>query len=705
MATTWLVYGQLFYDGAWNVLPELIDSNAAVQLERGVDPAELDIKPATCTFRLNDPTDLYRPSNAASALYGQTGPYMRGAYATGGSVRFTGEAQAMEPGETGDHQAVGGVTVKGNRWVDVKLGGPLARVGRWRDPLASPLFTQITGGYTTNLRGYFPLEDGRDSTQLANYARLGPPATFYGGVRLAAADGPDGSGQVLEMTAAGGVDFRYTGMSASAGYQLAFAVELINTDATLRDVFSWVTSNGYTWTWRASDTAYSLRIVDGDGAVLKDETYSPGSDAAPGVGQWVYTRIKVSQSGGTVTVEPSWYAELAENFWGVTTTFSGTAGAPQRGRLRGNVATDGAHYGHHFVVTTTADNLESSDFTDAFAGYRRERAAERFARLCSSRNLSYVLRGTSSLTAEMGPQPLATFLDQLKEIRQSEGGLIFDRGDNIGIVFATRDYLYDQAAAPVLELTWPDDISPPLKEITGAADTYNLVTAKNRTGSSVTAELTSGRYGTENPPTGAGRLEKTIDVNHATDERLTDVANWWMRFYTQPVPRFDTIVIDADAHPELLTACNSAEPGMFIRLTGRTPDPLLLLIVSTAQNSHRTRNVFTFKVVAGDIFRVAVEDDASSLIDSSSTTLAEDLDTTETGVNVRTVELGDVWSTAGGYDVAVAGERMSVSSVTAAVLSGGYWTQTMTVVRSVNGVVKSHTTGAEVHIADPVHVG
>lgn len=661
MATDWNSLAQLFYNGAYQTLPSLMDSATGCTLERGVTD-ELDLKPAVCTFRLNDPSDLYRPSNAASSLYGQTGPYMRGAFATGGSVRFTGETQKMTPGQTDDHQAdTGNVTTQGNRWVDVRMSGPLGRVGQWRDPLASPMFTQISGAYSATLRGYWPMEDGRDSGQLANVVTRGRPGALWGGVTPAGGDGPAGSGQVVQLDATGNLQFNYLGMSTSAGYQIGFAMQTPAVDATTRQVWYWRTSSGYTYSWGATNASYSLNVYDRDGTNVSSNTVGSGTDAAAGA-QWIYFRIKVHASGGTITVEPSWYAELAENFWGTTITFSGTMGAPTLGGVTGNAVTAGARYAHHFVVTGNGDNLESTDFTEAFAGYRRERSAERFARLCSSRSLPYAVRGTVADTVEMGVQPITTFQDQLKEIQRSERGLIFDRGDNIGVILATFGYLAEQAADPVLDLTWPDDIAPPLEETGDAGDTYNLVTVKNRNGSSATAELATGRLGTQDPPTGSGRIDKTVDVNLATDEELEDLSSWWLGYYTQGGTRFDTVMLDMDAHPELLTACNSAEPGMFMIIRDRTPDPILLMIISTSQKTNRKRNVFTFKVVPGDVFRLAVQDDPGSLQDVQSSQLEADYGTSDTWWGVLNQRPYDDWSTSGTlYDVTAGGERVTVA--------------------------------------------
>ncbi|TAJ21831.1 MAG: hypothetical protein EPO65_00590 [Dehalococcoidia bacterium] len=79
---------------------------------------------------------------------------------------------------------------------------------------------------------------------------------------------------------------------------------------------------------------------------------------------------------------------------------------------------------------------------------------------------------------------------------------------------------------------------------------------------------------------------------------------------------------------------------------------------------------------------------------SSSTTLNEALDTTETGVDIATSYL---WTAVDQpFDIVIGGERMTVTAVT-----GSSSPQTLTVTRSVNGVVKSHASGAAVRLFKP----
>lgn len=73
--------------------------------------------------------------------------------------------------------------------------------------------------------------------------------------------------------------------------------------------------------------------------------------------------------------------------------------------------------------------------------------------------------------------------------------------------------------------------------------------------------------------------------------------------------------------------------------------------------------------------------------------------TTSTSRTMTVPEPG--WTHADGdYDVVIGGEVMTVTDVT-----GTPPTQTFTLVRSRNGVVKTHAAGEAVELADPAYVG
>ena len=67
--------------------------------------------------------------------------------------------------------------------------------------------------------------------------------------------------------------------------------------------------------------------------------------------------------------------------------------------------------------------------------------------------LDWTIEGSASDTETMGPQYPATLLEHLKEIRDTDGGFVYDSPDSLAVTFRTRVDLYSQT--PAIELTPP----------------------------------------------------------------------------------------------------------------------------------------------------------------------------------------------------------------------------------------------------------
>ena len=119
---------------------------------------------------------------------------------------------------------------------------------------------------------------------------------------------------------------------------------------------------------------------------------------------------------------------------------------------------------------------------------------------------------------------------------------------------------------------------------------------------------------------------------------------------------------------------------------------MLVTRVAEALGSH-TR-VMTFDTIPArpyEVFQVEAPGNRGR-VDSGNTTLHAAIDATQTSVVIEApTAAGPFWRAGtppgGSMDIAVGGERMTVTNVGAA--SGT--TQTLTVVRSVNGVAKPHS--------------
>ncbi|MCY0961523.1 hypothetical protein OTB19_32195, partial [Streptomyces sp. H27-H5] len=90
-----------------------------------------------------------------------------------------------------------------------------------------------------------------------------------------------------------------------------------------------------------------------------------------------------------------------------------------------------------------------------------------------------------------------------------------------------------------------------------------------------------------------------------------------------------------------------------------------------------------------------VDDPVTGRVDTDGSTLAAGVNSTATSLSVATVG-APLWTTAGSdlpVDIEVDGEVMRVTAI-----SGASSPQTFTVTRSINGIVKSQASGADVRL-------
>lgn len=687
--TDYAIAMQLYYSGGYHTISASRIAAAGVTYTRGVSD-EWDLLKGSCNCRIIDDDDTYRPSNPASALYDIVGAFLPMRYQLDGVNRFAGEVESLEPGQTDDHQTAGGVTTRGVRWVDFKATGPLGTLGRWRDLIASPLYTQIQS--LTTMRGYWSGEDGTDATVMSgstsNTSYATTTAVTFGG-----ADGPAGSNKLLTIGAGGRVDGRFPTNVSTSGWQIQFTSDVKAADATERLVFAWTTSNGYGWQWKASLTTYNITVVDDSGTTIYNSSIGNGG-VTPG--ENIVFRLKASLSGGTWTFEPGWYGENDPVLTGSSGTFSGTAGRPVTWLAKENTVMNGAYLGHVFITDGVTESLQSYEMLSAINGYPGETTCDRATRILAGRGIPFEILGDTTLATKMGAQRPGTVKQQLQEIQRTEQGLFFESPDGRGLRLALRRYLYQQANAPVLELTYPDDIGPGFTELNANQDLYNTVIAQDRSGVSATAQETTGRYGTADPPTGAGLLDKTWPCNMLELGNVAQLANSMLRYFQQ-VQRFGPIVVDLDANPSLRTAVEAADVGMFIRLSGKTPDPFVLMIVRVGAKDQLKRHVVTFETLPGEILSTGQWDGDRKY--SLATCTLTNAETSTSTAWEMTITGNESWGTNTPYDIEAAGERVTVTAVGARTGTLGAYAQTLTVTRSANGVVKAQTAGTQVKIA------
>jgi hypothetical protein len=635
-------------------------------------------------------------------------------------AQITAEVTKWAPQQTVDFNRSAGPASQGDAWTDVTAYGFLARLGQATEPLRSALYRATTMAATTPA-GYWPLEDV-DGSAVAVSGVGGAPMVPVTTVRYTLPDGtklqPGGAPKFAQD---GGVPGADSLVSLTDGGTLRaklptvapgeYAVDFVfrhnpgaGDGTTSADIFAWYESGTYkSFTVNVTNTSVTVFHANAADRAAGSFTGSATASVAVFDGAPHHFRYTVDQSGGNYAAElfiDGTSRGTANNF---VPPMAGTVGSPTTVEL--NPLEDRGDYmpaaiGH---VTVWATATPPATAPAAF-GTPGERAGVRLRRLGVEEGWPVYVRTDEDATMPMGAQGVATALALVDEIERTEDGLINDQRGGVGLVLRTRAGQYNQAARLVLSMA-DGSIAPILVPVFDNRGVANQVTAKNRTGEEATVVETSGPMSVQPPPGGVGRYPDTVDVNVDTDTvDLEQVAWWWLNKGTVEGARFPKVTVDLLAAPALARDASAVDPGDRITINGLKADPVDLRVLGIDQRIGSHTRTISYECEPYQQFVVGAYDDTTRRLDSGSTTLAgSGATTTSTALTLSTTNRGDCWSTTAGpgwYDLMIGGERMHVTAMTAPTGAGPY-SQTATVQRSQNGVVKTHAVGAEVHVATP----
>lgn len=677
---------QLYVSGVWTTYAGYSEEGWSTRIGPDV---ESGLQPNKLEFTLNNDDLSMDPTNVSSPLWGLIGRNTPARMLIDGTTITQAEASSWQPERTLEH--VPG-TGRGKSSVAVVAEGLLRRLGRWEDPLGSPMTRQISG-YTT-LTGYWPLEDPTGSQRLAQLVNGAAPGTYAGTITLAGDDGPGGANKAIKLGVDGSISGRFLTPSGN-GYQFVVAIKLpaLPSSATYQTIFAFADTSGRTYTMQVNNTTHQVIVTDIDGTVLSSPVIG-----APPLTEWTRYRIKVTVSGGTITYEPAWYTQDASTSWGITSTYAGTAtGRPRSWRADGNAWTNGAAYSHAFASTDTAIDYLSGDPRSAFNGYLGERAGWRFNRLLGELGLNRYIANANG-TPPMGRQKAGKIWDLLEEIARTDGGFIYDEPGDIALRMQPYNQLVNRSVALALTYT---NISPPLKKVVDDVGVVNEVTVTNWDGTTFHAEQTTGRLSTAVPPAGVGRYKKTLDVSLQRTDQIDDRANWELEQGTLDRPRYQAIVIDLLRFPALRPTITALRPGDIVTITGIEPDTVYLRVINIERKGGAVAEYATLNCLPADVWLIGVYDGTTRRVDSSSTTLNAGIAAAATSAVFSTAKIGDVWSTTTPYDIRIGNGEVRTVTAMSAVSGAGPYLQTATLGPTVNGVSRAWSAGTEIHVANP----
>jgi len=704
---------ELYYDAAWHdiTVDDDVFSGDPITIRRGQGDESPAPRPAQITAQLDNREDRYRTSNPESPLYDKAGRNTPARVSVGGKVRGVVEASSWSSDQDRDFRRI---PRRGRAWTDVEGGGLLQRIGQWTEPLKSAFRAYNEG--LSNVTAYFPAEQPR-TTAVPEPTFPGPQGfAFSGGVEFDSQSCPPSSAPLMDINENGGVNL-YTGVTPSStsttGWQHSWVQRLEPLTSADTFMYSWNTSGG-----GGAGDAFQIVILPSTGEI---QLQGSNSAVAPGFWldvtkttddydftEWTLWTVDATYSGGTTTLYVNWTNVDNTESRFMSGTFAHAPGSFDSSAVSASTAEgdvpEGSTFGHFLTVDVGSDggvDLYGVARISAWTGHLGERTAERFYRLLTAAGITSYVSTNWALSMPMGAQPVATLSEHLEEIQQTEDGLIYDLRTDAAIFFLCRVDRYN--LTPALTLT-PEDLPAPPREVTDDLRTHNIVTAADRQGLEATAEDSTSPLGSQAPPDGAGEYKQRVDVNLDDKTTLPQVANWWLRRGTVNLPRFPQVTVNLAAlDASKLAEVEAVDIGDVIEITGFREYTIRLHVLGYTETiGWPIARRIVFVCAPDQQFAGGEYDDGVARYDSASTTVKTALGLADTAVTFRTVNELELWSTAGTpYDVVIAGQRSTVTSMGAASLVSGAYDQAATVTRGVDGVRKTIDAGEPIHVATP----
>jgi hypothetical protein len=356
-------------------------------------------------------------------------------------------------------------------------------------------------------------------------------------------------------------------------------------------------------------------------------------------------------------------------------------------------AIEGLRIGHLAVFATA----ETSIFDDADTGFDGELAAERMIRLCGEEGVPLLVCGDVTATMPMGPQGLNTLVALLQECADTDGGILGEQRDRLGLRYRTRTSLYNQTPALSLDAGL-NQLANPFQPKLSDQGLRNQITASRSGGSSATVADTASIAR-------SGRYDSQVQVNPQADRQLPDIAAWQVHLGTAPGMRYSQITSDLTVAPGLAEAWLGADLGDLLEVTDLPPQHPTDAVQALVQGVTETYSPTSWTAAAnctpgGPWTGLAVlDEDTPPKADTGGSELAVTVDADDTTLSV-TVTGTALWST--DPDQYPADLRLGGGEVvTATACTGTSSPQSLTVTRGVNGVRRGWDAGTTVALATP----
>lgn len=701
-----LVELQLGPFGIWYDVSQYVRYRDKIRITRGRLNEQSTASASTCALTFKNQDRRFSPRNVNGPYYGMLGRNTKMRVSvnpgSGYNTRFTGNIPEWPPKWTAPN----------DRTVRIEASGVLRRleqgVAPFRSAIVRATLLAAADGAHGTLRQYWPLEEGRDATVALNAVAGQPSMSLTSAVRTGEFDWEEPGGaftnprnvhygtELVPSFADGGVATATFPGGSDSSWTVQVACYTNPSGAT--PMAEWRTP-GLVWRLNTSGALAPFVTVNGTTRITCSHLMFSGD-----------VTVTAEQNGSNIdlTIQRG-YGETPD-----TVSFLGNLGPITSMTLNPDNTTEanGVYSLSHVRIwdgtdAPTPSHLNPTATTgpgSAWHAYDAERATDRFARFCREEGIEYEI---GELVVEQQIMGKQESLDRLTLLRQCEDATVgfIDETFSGALRLSSRTKRYLQEPDLTADYANGDiyDIDPTDDDLL----IRNDWTTTRDTGATAQAVLDDGSaMSVSDPPVGVGRYDDRKELNLFGDSQLSDQAHWRLRAGTVNEVRYKSIDIAFHRSPHLIEQWLRCDTGSRIQVLNPPDDVGPDTIDQSLEGYTEEFDQFEWTVSmngspysANRVYRL---DGALGRLGCKGSTLAEDLDTTETGIDL-TIADNCVWGhNTGDYVITIGGEDMLVTNVGAASGSVGAYTQTLTVQRSYNGAVITHTTGDRVQIKYPI---
>lgn len=691
---------------AWERITDYVRFNPPASVTTGRMDESGRVGPGRATLTLDNRDGRFSRSNPNGPYYGQLSrntPIM--VTINAGSGAYTVVEQFVNEWPT--------------RWdlsgrdstVPIHCGGILRRLGQGQ--LTKSALRRTVLGSSPVPEEYWPMEDGSLAATVHSAITGRRDLVFSGtGIEPGALAGPRGCGTLVRFDSAASasapVSVANTGFW-TVGFALQGELAPSPAAATMWRPVYMELSGGTGLGQLCSTLALAEWTATGFGDETDLESTSPvalGGILGTGVvnvwdGRPHFAQYRFTQNGANIDGELYFDGELIDS----GTTAGATLGTPVSirvgqavdGTIGGNPTNNlGAHMSiGHVIISSDPD---FPNLAEAAHGYVGEQAHTRMTRVADEEGIRFTT--AASVSAEMGPQSIATFLDVIRDAEAADQGVLYEK--DFGLAYQS---LHERLNASV-GLPLDVDAGHLGAEPEPADDDQRLrnLWEVTRTGASPQTFSDEDSIATE------GTYSDAATVNVNTDAQALDAASWLVHLGTVTEDRWPSLALNL-ASPDgrdLIDLWAGIGYGARVRAINPpaqvAPDPIDVVIEGKTEQFNPLAWMADMNTSPAAPYRVGVLAETSGdmnpdlgWLESDSCVLATAVDSDDTSWSITSDPLWTTVTDDFPVLIRVGGELVQVTACT-----GASAPQTWTVVRSINGVVKSHAAGAAITLDQPI---